>query len=225
MRLRPVTRRAGGVCAAGLALGALTGCGPSGDPPAPSARPPATAAPPTEGDLPPGWDEAPDSPVVPDHELSQADVDALLRVTATGPQDATTCDGNAVTYELTGFDAALGHRYATLVVTNTGEGACTVSGYVGLGARGTWGHRLELLAEQRAADGGAATPRPVELPPGGSARAALEWTGELAGAESEPVSSLAVQLAHGQPARLVTAVGLDIGMLTTVRIGPLTPAP
>ena len=117
-------------------------------------------------------------------------------------------------------------RYGTLAVTNTSASACTVSGYPGFGARGAWGHAFQLLAEQTdISPNGTPTGTPVvELAPGEAARASVEWTGELAGAESEPASSLVVQLAQGQPARLVAPGDTDIGMLTTVRIGALLPA-
>ncbi len=230
-----VTRRTAPLALALAAslLGAVGGCATGSDGPAgtsgherPTQAPPATATPPTEAELGPGWDEQPDTPVVPDAELPQAELDALLRVTATGPDGAGACGPDDVAYLFTFSDAAAGHRYGSLDVTNTSAGACTVSGYPGLGARGAWGHAFELVVEQTETglDGSPTGTPVVELAPGASARSAVEWTGELAGAESEPVSSLVVQLAQGQPARLVAPGETDIGMLTTVRIGALLPA-
>lgn len=193
-------------------------------PTAPTAAPPAG-----EGEPPPGWDSPGDGPVTPDDELTQADVDALLRAPATGPDGATACAADDVAYELTGFDAAAGHRYATLLVRNVSGRPCTVSGYLGVGGRGTWGNAFLLAVEQAPVGGEDPAAAVVALPAGAAAHAWLEWTGALAGADQERLSSFALQLAAGQPARLYAAVGadgapLDVGMLTTVRIGPLRPA-
>lgn len=187
---------------------------------------PTSAPPAAEGEFPPGWDSPGDGPS--DGELVQADVDALLRVTATGEAAGSACTGDEVTYELAGFDAAAGHRYATLVVRNSSTRECTVSGYLGIGGRGEWGHAFELQAEQGPVNGEGDEGSTVELAPGDAAQAWLEWTGGLAGAQQEHLSSFALQLAAGQPAAMVSATGpggapLDVGMFSTVRIGPLRP--
>jgi hypothetical protein len=208
-------RRAAIVLAALLALAGCTG----DDEPAPA--PPATATG-NPDDLPPGYDEPPDGEIVPDSALTPAEVTALLRLPATDPSTADTCTPADLSASIDGFDAAAGHRYARLLLTNTSDRTCTLSGYPGVGARGEWGNRFELTAEQRDPLDGAA-PQQVTLQPGAAASANLEWTGELAGAESEKASLLAVQLAQGQDAFGVP-VGdedlVDIGILTTVRVGP-----
>jgi hypothetical protein len=194
----------------GTGPGAAAAAGPAGDP-----SPSATA--PAQPELPPGWDQPPDSPIVPDSALTQDEVDALLQVTATGPDGAGVCPAGAVSYGVQQLDAAAGHRYGALTATNSSATPCTVAGYPGIGGRGTWGQTFTWSLEQVAEADGSAV---VTLAPGGAATAALEWTGELAGADSERLSVLAVQLAQGQPATLVHPGSTDIGMLTTVRIGP-----
>lgn len=196
--------------------------------PTPQATPAASPPPAAEGDLPSGWDGPDDGPITPDAELPQGDVDALLRVTATGEAAASACTADEVTYELAGFDAAAGHRFATLLVRNSSARECTVSGYLGIGGRGEWGHAFELEAEQGPVNGEGEEASTVRLAPGEAAQAWLEWTGGLAGAQQEHLSSFALQLAAGQPAAMVAAAGpggtpLDVGMFSTVRIGPLRP--
>ncbi|MCG2801019.1 MAG: DUF4232 domain-containing protein [Cellulomonas sp.] len=175
---------------------------------------PAAAGP---AEPPPGRDQQPDSPIVPDSALTQQQLDALLLVAATGPDGAGGCPADAVTYAVQQLDAAAGHRYGTLTATNSSSATCTVAGYPGLGGRGTWGHTADWSMDRDAAPDGSTV---VTLAPGVAAIASLEWTGELAGADSERLSMLAVQLAQGQPATSVNPGSTDIGMLTTVRIGP-----
>ncbi len=71
----------------------------------------------------------------------------------------------------------------------------------------------------------------------------MEWTGELAGAQSEPIDAFVVQLFRESDPYLIEVTGLysdretpapdingmsaantgiDISMLTTVRVGPLS---
>lgn len=189
-----------------------TGSASSVPPGAPTAQPDGTVA---AGEPTPGWDEQPDSSVVPDAALTTDQVDALLRVGATGVDAPGVCAGDGVDYTVTQVDAAAGHRYGALTVTNRSPTTCTVSGSPGLGGRGTWGQTFQWSVEQ-STDGGAAT---VTLSPGAAATAALEWTGELAGAGAEQLSVLAVQLARGQHAVRVVPGTTDLGMLTTVRVG------
>jgi hypothetical protein len=69
----------------------------------------------------------------------------------------------------------------------------------------------------------------VRLVPGGEAQALVEWTGDLAGHDAERASLFVVQLASGQvPVPLPARIGgvpagegdVDVGMFTTLRLGP-----
>lgn len=227
---RPVVRTVAGAALLGLAATVLAACSPTPAGPSTAAQ---SAPAPSEGELTPGWDEPGDSPVVPDTDLSAAEVTALLRVTATGPLAEDSCAPEQVAVALTGFDAAMGHRDATVEVRNTSDVPCTLTGYPGIGARGERGDTFLLVAEQSALGVGTDPSAVVALAPGGAAGAPLEWTGELAGAESQWLSSLAVQLAPGQaPALLVKprvedgeggVHQMDITLQTTVRVGPFAP--
>lgn len=130
-------------------------------------------------------------------------------MTATGPSKCDSCDADDVTYDLVGLDAAAGSRYSTLVVTNSSAGACSVSGYPGLGARGAWGHKFMLVTEQTPVAGGPDTTPVITLAPGESAGTTLMWTGDLAARGTEPLAALVLQLAQGQPARPVALTAVD----------------
>lgn len=211
---------------------ALSACGAGGTTPdAPSAT-----STPSGDELPPGFDEMPDGEITPDSALSPAEITALLRLPASGTATSDSCRPDEVTTSIEGLDAAAGHRYARVVLTNVSSRTCTVSGFPGIGARGEWGTTFELAAEHRDPSASPVAPSLVTLQPGGAGFANLEWTGELAGAESEKISMLVLQLAQGQDAFGVRGVGevagdsgdlsgqpmpLDIGILTTVRIGPV----
>ena len=191
-------------------------------------QPPLTAGTPSESELSPGWDETPDGPApTPDADLSDAALTALLRTRGSVADGDESCGPGDVTARLSGVDVALGHRYTSLVVTNTSSRACVVEGVPGVGARGDLGHRLTLTVERGAAVSGSSGP--VRLAPGGEARALVEWTGDLAGHDAERASLLAVQLASGQvpvrvPARITDVPAgegdVDVGMFTTLRVGP-----
>lgn len=174
--------------------------------------------------------------------MTPADWLALLRVPATAVATADTCTARQLAGSLDGFDAAAGHRYTQLVVTNVSAQPCTVQGYPGIGARGEWGSAFPMIVSQtdRSGTAGAEAEQPViTLQPGQSAAAAMEWTGELAGAQSEPIAVLVIQVAQGgDPIRVEPIVHLgdvstadsadtqvpDIGMLTTVYVGAFLPA-
>jgi hypothetical protein len=211
-----------------LALVCLTGCSGEADPVAPPpGEPVGTTAPAGLDEVSPGFDESPDGPPpVPDDELDDAALTALLRTRATA-SGAEHCTADQVAVTLEGYDQAAGHRYSRVVVRNTGDESCVVEGVPGFGARGAWGTTFVNEVGPGTSDAPAG---PVRLAPGERATSDLEWTGELAGAESEHASLLVLQLAQGQvpvavPARLVEdapdAPPLDIGPLTTVRLTPL----
>jgi hypothetical protein len=197
-------------------------------------QPPLSAGPPSESELSPGWDETPDGPSpTPDAALSDAALTRLLRTRASDADADGRCGPDDVSAVLSGFDVGLGHRYTSLVVTNTSSRTCTVAGFPGVGARGEWGHRFTLTVERGTSVSGSSGP--VRLAAGDRAQATVEWTGELAGHDAERASLLVVQLASGQvpvrvPARLTDVPAdrdpsLDVGMLSTLRVGPFERLP
>ncbi|WP_139185772.1 DUF4232 domain-containing protein [Sanguibacter gelidistatuariae] len=223
----------GGCTATGTAAGTGTATGTeSATPPTAVTAAPSSVPGSAELDLAPGWDEQGDGEILPDADLTPGDLAGMLRLQATATSTSTSCRPDTVALSLTFADAAMGHRYGVLEVVNTSSVACSVQGYPWIGARGAWGSSFQLAAEQRDPIDQAATQDQVMLAPGASAVANVEWTGELAGAESEPISLLVLQLtsdgeATGHPVSAESAgigvpdTGIDIGMMTTVRIGPL----
>jgi hypothetical protein len=220
-----------------LVLGAvlaLSACetGDSAEPAGPATssptQPPLTAGPPSESEISPGWDQTPDGPSpTADDDLPDTALTALLRTRGSSADGDESCGPVDVAARLSGIDLALGHRYTSLVVTNTASRACVVQGVPGLGARGDRGHRLTLTVERGTSVSGSTGP--VRLVPGAEAQALVEWTGDLAGHDAERASLLVVQLASGQvpvrvPARITGAPtgegDLDVGMFTTIRLGP-----
>lgn len=215
----------------------LAGCGEDAPDPvaqatdsasAPATEPTRTSASAGAEELPPGWDEPGDGPSpTPDAALDDAALTALLRTRAAVRAGTEHCRPDQVEVDLRGYDQAAGHRYTSIAVRNTSRRACTLAGVPGIGARGGLGHTF--VPEVDAADEGTT---PVRIEPGDYAAAGLEWTGELAGAESERVSLLVVQLAAGQvpvpvAPRLVNdpaaAEALDIGQLTTIHLSAFAP--
>lgn len=206
----------------------LSAC--SGAEPAPVAeatgQPDATTAPPGLDEVPPGYDESPDGePPARDDELDDAALTALLRTRASVGA-AGHCTRDEVAVALEGFDSSLGHRYSRIVVRNTAGRSCLVEGVPGIGVRGAWGSTFvpEVTHSEHDLDGEAVAARPIRLAPGERAVVGLEWTGDLAGAESEQASLVVVQLASGQVPVAVPAVvdggPLDIGQFTTIRLTP-----
>lgn len=235
-RRPPVRSRFGTRLVALMLLAATAACASddepvsveSAAPVSPPPTPPLTAGPPSEEDLAPGWDEPGDGPSPePIERLSEDELRRLLRTRASVPTTADSCGSGEVEAALVGFDVALGHRYTSLKVRNTSEVPCEVEGVPGVGARGLWGSTFQLTVEPGLTN---STHRgPVTLAPGQEALATVEWTGALAGAEEERAATLVVQLAQGQvplavPALLPPEAGpVDIGMMTTLRVGPFVP--
>ncbi len=189
-----------------------------------------TTAPPGLDEVPPGFDEQLDGPPpAKDDEVDAAGLTALLRTRASVAADGH-CTRDQVIVVLEGLDTTLGHRYSRLVVRNTSAEPCVVEGVPGIGVRGAWGSRFvpEVEHTDRDFKGEPVAPQPIRLDPGDRATAGIEWTGDLAGAESEQASMLVVQLAQGQVPAVVPAVAgggrVDIGQFTTIRLGPFTPA-
>ncbi|MGI8418106.1 MAG: DUF4232 domain-containing protein [Nakamurella sp.] len=171
-------------------------------------------------------------PATPDAALTAAELAALIRVTASAPPVAGRCSVGQLRLSLGIVDAAAGHRYSQVVATNTGRQSCTLTGWPGLGFRGSWGTAFPVIAARATTqidwvDEIPADPRlPVTVAPGGRAGADLEWTGALAGNREERVSLIAVQLATGGPAMALpvpTANQSDLGAESTVQVGRWRP--
>lgn len=185
-----------------------------------------TTAPPGLDEVPPGYDQQLDGPPpAKDDDLDGAALTALLRTRASVAADGH-CTRDQVAVTLEGFDMSLGHRYTRIFVRNTSARACLVEGVPGVGVRGAWGSRFvpEVKHADRDANGKAISAQPIRLGPGERAAAGIEWTGDLAGSESEQPSLVVVQLASGQVPVAVPAVveggPLDIGQFTTIYIAP-----
>lgn len=235
--MRPFLNRRSSRCAMATrlmtagALVALAACGQEGSPSGTPAAPTSSASGPSSGvptgEPSPGWDESPDgTPPVPDAGLSDAEVTTLLRTQ--GPTaGAEACGPDDVSVSLEGFDVAAGSRFSSVVVTNTSSRTCAVTGVPGLGVRGEWGNRFEVAVEEGHTRSGESS-GPIRLAPDERAASLLQWTGNLAANGDERASMLAVQLADGQaPLRVDARIVLpdyeeipDIGMTTTVRVGP-----
>lgn len=206
---------------------AFAGCSGADDAPAPATGEPAdTTAPAGLDEVAPGYDESPDgAPPVPDDELDDAALTALLRTRASAPA-ADHCTAGQVVVTLEGFDMSLGHRYTRIFVRNRSTRACVVEGVPGIGVRGAWGSTFvpEVQHTDRDARGELVPEQPIRLAPGERAAAGLEWTGDLAGSESEQASLVVVQLASGQVPAAAPAVvdggPIDVGQFTTIRLSP-----
>lgn len=192
-----------------------------------------------ESELGPGWDEEPDGePASPDQDLTSEELNDLLRLAAPAASAPDSCGPGDVELGLAFSDAATGHRFGQVWVRNSSDSECSVDGFPGFGARGEYGSKF-LLEIEHVEPGGMTSPDGVvSLAPGEQAFANVEWSGELAGAASEPISLFVLQLASDQDAlgHPVTGsysqnaepggsepgaldVGIDIGMQTTVRLG------
>ena len=203
-------------------------------------RPASAVTEPSEGELTPGWDEPGDTPTVDPSDLSQGEITDLLRIPATTPTTPTTCQNDQVSIAIQFTDAATGHRFGRLTVTNTSQADCDLHGSPGFGGRGEWGKKFLWKADQLDTMDQSTDAPKVTIKAGESAYSNVEWTGELAGAVSEPIDLLVIQLAAGQDPMALPVTGqysdrnpapgadgmplpnsgLDISMLTTVRMGP-----
>lgn len=213
----------------------------------PTPNPPSAVGEATEEEVGAGWDEVPDTPVPDEADLSDAERAEFLRLPATDAAGPASCRPEDLTGQLRYWDAALGHRFGSILLRNDADTDCTLSGFPGLGARGEWGNKFHVEAEQElnhrpkehlARDVDGEAPPTVTLAPGEIAEAYLEWTGALAGSGSEWAQTLYVQtdreatpvavpmdrqaivedpqdpMAEGEP------LSIDIGMFTTLRVGP-----
>ncbi|GHD09385.1 DUF4232 domain-containing protein [Zhihengliuella salsuginis] len=232
---------------AGCGAGTTTPASPPADSPAPSANPPGEVGEATEEEVGAGWDEVPDTPIAEEEDLSDDERSDFLRLEATDPARETSCRPEDLTGQLRYWDAALGHRFGSILLRNDADTDCTLSGFPGLGARGEWGNKFHVEAEQElyhrpeehlARDVDGEAPPPVSLAPGEIAEAYLEWTGALAGSGSEWAQTLYVQTDReatpvAVPMDLQAIVedpqdpmypgeplSIDIGMFTKLRVGP-----
>lgn len=196
--------------------------------PTPGAEPTRETAPAGLEELPAGYDESPDGALpAPDDDLTDAELTGLLRTRASA-HGRSHCGPEDVEVSLVGFDMSLGHRFTTINVLNVSGRTCTIEGTPGIGVRGDWG---TTFVPEVGAGSTSDVSRPIELTPAASATSTLEWTGSLAGAESEHASLVVVQLAQGQVPASVPAYlagdrsqePLDIGAFTSLRLTPFVP--
>lgn len=197
-----------------------------------SAGQPSSVGEASEEEVGTGGDQAPDEPMVPEAELSAAERIEMLRLPATDAARTGSCSPEDVSAELVRVGVSLGHRYAGIVLTNDGVTPCELSGFPGVGARGEWGSRFMVEADQRPlvfSESEIPSPSPapgglVTLAPSGEARVKLEWTGALGGAYSEPLEVLYLQLFRDTEPLIVEDPGgvtSDLGTFSTVRVGDI----
>ncbi|MGO1885338.1 MAG: DUF4232 domain-containing protein [Citricoccus sp.] len=202
--------------------------------PIPQDRAPAAVGEAHESEVPADWAEPGDVPVTPVDDLDGEARRALLRIPASSDPVDQACTRQDLTADLTFQDAARGHRYGHLTVTNTGATDCAVRGYPGLGARGAWGNPFVNELQQNPMDlhghylpgGDEYVPQVLDLGAGESAQLSVEWTGALGGAESEPLGELFLQPFRGADTLVVSGaaeVASDLSMFTTVKVGPFLP--
>jgi hypothetical protein len=91
--------------------------------------------------------------------------------TTSGPGAVGRCHTSELSASLQPGSPGAGQRYATLVLTNTSGGPCTIHGYGGLGLTGAGGAAVPTQ-QVRLAD---PAPETVTLAPGRSASAQLHW--------------------------------------------------
>lgn len=128
-------------------------------------------------------------------QLGAAELVGLLRTEAENPGTAETCGPGEVEAYLWLFSAHLGSRDTYLVVRNSSERPCEVSGAPGIGGLGQDGGIYDGHADAGVdprADGKA-----VLLQPGEEAASFVGWS-YAAGAYDERIVLLAFQLAGGQ---------------------------
>lgn len=184
----------------------------------------------SENDYPGGWDSPGDTPVTPDADLTQAEIEALLQ-TGAAAAVGTTCSPEDVTLSLRVVDAAAGTIFGYLLAQ--ASESCSLAGWPGLGARGEWGDPLPMAIEPEARgwDGTPLEADVVTLATGDCAIVPLRWTGERAGAFSQGMSTAVVQVDEGSPATLVgnaprgAGDWIDWTIATRLYPGPWQPDP
>lgn len=181
----------------------------------------------TEAEIGQDWMAGPDINTPEEHELSDEERLEHIRLGATHPHIAETCAAEELSAQVHYSDAAMGTRGGSILLRNDAEQDCTLQGHPGIGARGEYGHLSHNEISQTVT---AEEPSFVRLGPGEIAVVPLIWTGELAGAESEWVETLYVQLAQDQVPVVADVdkdlvvnaedAAPDIGMTTRIRVEP-----
>ena len=136
--------------------------------------------------------------------------------------DPQWCTGGEVAVSIGGWDAALGHRAATITVQNTGTRTCIVQGYPDLDFESSDGWVMGITTVH----GGSHMTQdlsfgPVSLAPGAKAVASIGWRG-TAGAGMVRVGTLLVAPYPGTQ-RQELAADIDLsepGYLTVTEWGP-----
>ncbi|MGO1550224.1 MAG: DUF4232 domain-containing protein [Nesterenkonia sp.] len=242
-------RRTAGLFAAAVLLAGCAADPPDSHAPSetasgPQPNPPSSIGEASEEEVGTDWKAGPTAQVPEESELSDQQRTEMLRLTATHPHTEDSCEAAELTGQLRYTDAATGSRYGVVLLRNDGEAPCTLQGHPGLGARGEHGHRFHIQAEQSGATPAEPSEQaesalarhspPVRLNAGDIASADIRWGSALAGAESEWIDTLYVQLTRGSTP-LPVHIGErgiiddpdepapDIGTFTTVRIQPFEP--
>jgi hypothetical protein len=88
-----------------------------------------------------------------------------------GAQPLPACGNSSLAVTRTYVDSGMGHSWMSLVYRNTSSQTCTVTGYPGLDAVGSYGHVLAHAKRNR--DGQQI--RTISINPGGYASAGVQW--------------------------------------------------
>jgi hypothetical protein len=110
---------------------------------------------------------------------------------------AIACDQADLSFVVTGWDAALGARFASVEATNTGDVACWVQGVPAVTLL-QGGRPLRLTLEPgQMGNGGPVVVQQVGIAPGGHAYALLNWRTDAGRADDTTPQSVTVALTPG----------------------------
>jgi hypothetical protein len=176
---------------------------------------------------------APSTPPTPTTPLPTTVAPAPAPDTTTPPPPTVeadaACDQADLDFVVTGWDAAMGARFASVQATNTGDAACWVQGVpsVTLLQRG---RPLELTLEPgQMGDGSPVVARQVGIAPGGHAYALLDWRTCAGWADDTTPQAVTVALTTGTapvPAGIVGGHGpapFDLADGGAWGVGPWAP--
>jgi hypothetical protein len=143
------------------------------------------------------------------------------------PVDASVaCAPVDVAWSATGWDAAMGTRGVTIVVTSHAARSCYVDGFPGI-ALAQGGRDLRLTIKPGSPTStGAPEARRVGLAPGGTASFPLIWKGYGAAADENTPQELRVTLGGGDPGTVplgTSPAPFDLVDGGTIHVGPWQP--
>jgi hypothetical protein len=190
--------------------------------------------------LPRPWHPAVAAPAAAVPAVPTTEPPALPTTSAPVPAPASTtrpplvgadvpCDQADLAFVVTGWDAAMGARFASVQATNTGDAACWVEGVPSVTLL-QGGHPLQLTLEPgQMGDGSPVVVQQVGIAPGGHAYALLDWRTYAGWADDTTPQSVTVALTTGTaplPAGIVGGHGpapFDLADGGSWGVGPWAP--